>query len=52
MQYFPESQEQSLPAVGCISRDGKRPTAPVEAEQFFLLALTDPSLQMKVLPWQ
>jgi hypothetical protein len=22
------------------------------AEQFFLLALTDPSLQIKVLPWQ
>jgi hypothetical protein len=26
--------------------------APIYAEQFFLLALTDPSLQMKVLPWQ
>jgi hypothetical protein len=25
---------------------------PIYAEQFFLLALTDPSLQMKVLPWQ
>jgi hypothetical protein len=52
MQYFPDAHEQSLPAVGCISCEGIKLAAPIVAEQFFLLALTDPSLQMNVLPWQ
>jgi len=59
MQKCPPLQLHSPALAGAISDDplSINPRAslddpPISAAQFFLLALTEPSLQIKVLPWQ
>ncbi|NLS04851.1 hypothetical protein HGP14_16010 [Rhizobium sp. P32RR-XVIII] len=53
MQYAPDRQEHSPLTMGSIS-DAPPPSSPTAPpmydEQDFLLAETDPSLQMKVSP--
>jgi hypothetical protein len=54
MQYEPDRQEQVSELVGSISTGvlWSNAASPSYASQFFLLALTEPSLQMNVDPWQ